>query len=118
DLPENIGIQIFGKTYDIEGNLRFADHCVYITQSIRRRHLSECIRIIHYRSEKVQRLNRRHVICNLIDRRIVRSLESYEQIRVAELRKPPENPGQCIRSDLRRASPLLCKLCQMYFLYH
>ena len=118
NLPQDLHIHIFGKRHNIQSRLRSSTHGIHITQRIRRRDLTEIIRIIRHRRKKIQCLNQRQIRGHPVNRRIIRSIRPHQKIRIAELRQSAKNPCQGSRSHFCRTATVWSQFCQLHFLSH
>jgi hypothetical protein len=80
NFPEHLYRQLLGKSGNREREQRHAAHREDVVQGIRRRNGSERARIVDQRREEVDREDDRALVVETVDRRVVRRVETDEQI--------------------------------------
>ncbi len=94
-------VPLCGETDHIEAGERFPSHRIDIAEGIRRRHLSESVRIIHDRREKIHRLDQGKIGRNPVNSGIFPMLEPPNQIGIFSNREPLKRLVQNPWSHLR-----------------
>ena len=117
DLPEDAHIEMFGREHhDIQGGERFAAHGIDIGDRIGRGDLAEPVGIIDRRGDKINGVDHRHLIGELVDRGIVGGLYADQQVLIALEGQSFECVRQIRRTDFRRSATGSGEPCQCLFL--
>src|SRR5580698_822669 len=125
-LFEYVQVAVLRKAHNRESGEGTAAHRIDIAKGVGRRNLAEGERVIYERSEEIDGLDNCEVRRNPIDTRIIRSIETAQQVSIVLPRQPRQHFGQRTGRQLARASTCLYLLRQSYgcsirhpvFLFH